>query len=72
MHRPLLGFHFASEIWGMDISWSQAENRKPIIGYELKLRYYKGILMRIGRINRGVITGIDSEMYIFLGYEFFK
>ncbi|NQT65559.1 MAG: hypothetical protein HQ554_05220 [FCB group bacterium] len=72
IHRPLLGFHFASEIWGIDISWSQAEDRKPIIGYELKLRNSRGILMRIGRINRGPMVGINSEMYLLLGYEFFK
>ena len=72
IHLPLLGFRFASEIWGMDISWTQAENRKPILGYELKLRNSIGLIMRIGRINRGVISEIDSEMYLLLGYEFFK
>ena len=72
IHLPLLGFRFASEIWGMDISWTQAENRKPILGYELKLRYSRGLIMRIGRINRGVISEIDSEMYLLIGYEFFK
>lgn len=72
IHRALLGFRFASEKWGMDISWTQAENRKPILVYELKFRNLRGIIMRIGRVNRGVITGIDSEMYILLGYEFFK
>jgi len=72
IHRPLLGFHFATEVWGIDISWTQAEDRKPIMGYELKLRNSKGILMRIGRINRGLIIGNDSEIYILLGYEFFK
>jgi len=72
IHMPLLGFRFASEKWGMDISWTQAENRKPILGYELKFRNSNGMIMRIGRINRGVISGIDSEIYLFLGYEFFK
>ncbi len=72
IHMPLLGFRFASEIWGMDISWTQAENRKPILGYELKLRNSRGMIMRIGRINRGIISEIDSEMYLHLGYEFFK
>lgn len=72
IHRALLGFHFASEKWGMDIGWTQAENKKPILVYELKLRNSRGIIMRIGRINRGVITGIRSEMYLLLGYEFFK
>ncbi len=72
IYRPLLGFRFASEIWGMDISWTQAENRKPILGYELKFRNSRGMLMRIGRVNRGLITGIDSEFYVLLGYEFFK
>lgn len=72
IHRALLGFRFASEKWGMDISWTQAENRKPILVYELKFRNVRGMIMRIGRVNRGVITGIDSEMYILLGYEFFK
>ena len=72
IHMPLLGFRFASERWGMDISWTQAENRKPILGYELKFRNSRGMIMRIGRINRGVISEIDSEMYVFLGYEIFK
>ncbi|MDP8202072.1 MAG: hypothetical protein P9M11_08010 [Candidatus Tenebribacter burtonii] len=72
IHMPLLGFRFASEKWGMDISWTQAENRKPILGYELKFRNSNGMIMRIGRINRGVISGIDSEIYILFGYEFFK
>ena len=72
IHMPLIGFRFASEIWGMDISWTQAENRKPILGYELKLRNSRGLIMRIGRVNRGVISKIDSEMYLLLGYEFFK
>jgi len=72
IHMPLLGFRFASERWGMDISWTQAENREPILGYELKLRNSRGIIMRIGRINRGVVSEIDSEMYLLLGYEFFK
>jgi hypothetical protein len=56
----------------MDISWTQAENRKPILGYELKFRNSRGYIMRIGRVNRGVIIGIDSEMYLLIGYEFFK
>ncbi len=72
IHRALLGFRFASERWGMDISWTQAENKKPLIAYELKFRNTKGIIMRIGRINRGVITSIKSEMYVLLGYELFK
>ena len=72
IYMPLLGFRFASERWGMDISWTQAENRKPILGYELKLRNSRGMIMRIGRINRGVVSEIDSEMYLHLGYEFFK
>ncbi len=72
IHLPLLGFRFASEQWGMDISWTQAENRKPILGYELKFRNSRGFIMRIGRVNRGVIIGIDSEIYLLFGYEFFK
>ena len=72
IHRALLGFRFSSEKWGMDIGWTQAENKKPILVYELKFRNSRGIIMRIGRINRGVITGIKSEMYVLLGYELFK
>ena len=72
IHRALLGFRFASEKWGLDISWTQAENRKPILVYELKFRNSRGIILHIGRVNRGVITGINSEMYVLLGYEFFK
>ena len=72
IHRALLGFRFSSEKWGMDISWTQAENKKPILVYELKFRNTRGIIMRIGRINKGVISGIKSEMYVLLGYELFK
>ncbi len=72
IHRALLGFRFASEKWGMDISWTQAENKKPILGYELKFRNSNGMIMRIGRINRGVVNSISSEMYLILGYELFK
>jgi len=71
-HRALLGFRFASEKWGMDISWSQAENKKTILGYEIKFRNSSGMIMRIGRTNRGVVNSISSEIYLFLGYEFFK
>jgi len=72
IHLPLIGFRFASEEWGLDINWSQAENRKPILGYELKFRNSRGYIMRIGRQNRGVLIGIESEMYLLIGYEFFK
>lgn len=72
IHRALLGFRFASEKWGMDISWTQAENKNPILGYELKFRSSNGMIMRIGRVNRGIVKSIASEMYILLGYEFFK
>lgn len=72
IHLPLIGFRFTSEQWGLDISWTQAENRKPVLAYELKFSNGNGIILRIGRINRGVITSIDSELYLLIGYEFFK
>ncbi|MDP8269606.1 MAG: hypothetical protein P9L97_12860 [Candidatus Tenebribacter davisii] len=72
INKPLFGFHFASEKWGLNISWTQAENKKPILGYELKFRNTKNIIMRIGRINRGAVSNINSEIYILFGYEFFK
>lgn len=71
MSRPLLGFLFASESWGFDVNWSQAENRKPILGYELKFRNSAGIIFQIGRRNRGPMVGADSDFYIYAGYEFF-
>jgi len=72
IHRALLGFRFASEKWGMDINWTQAENKKPILGYGLKFRNSNGMIMRIGRINRGVVNSISSEMYLIFGFELFK
>ncbi|MCF7858403.1 MAG: hypothetical protein K9N07_03650 [Candidatus Cloacimonetes bacterium] len=72
IHRPLIGFHYASEQWGMDVYWSQSENRRPILSYEIKLRNSNGILIRLGRINRGPISGIDSEIYLMFGYELFN
>lgn len=71
MTRPLVGFVFASESWGFNISWSQAENRKPILGYEVKFRNATGVIMQIGRRNRGPMPGADSDFYIYIGYEFY-
>jgi hypothetical protein len=71
MNRPLLGFKFTSESWGFDISWTQAENRKPILGYEVKLRGSTGMIFQIGRANRGPMIGADSDFHIYIGYEYF-
>lgn len=72
MNRPLLGFRFASESWGFDICWTQAENRKPVLGYEMKFRSSSGAIIQIGRSNRGPMVGAKSDFYIFAGYEFFR
>jgi len=71
MNRPLLGFKFSSEAWGFDISWTQAENRKPILGYEVKFRSSTGVIFQIGRSNRGPMNGAESDFHIYAGYEFF-
>ncbi|MFC1898262.1 hypothetical protein ACFLYJ_01695 [Candidatus Cloacimonadota bacterium] len=71
MNRPLLGFKFSSETWGFDISWTQAENRKPILGYEVKFRSSTGVIFQIGRSNRGPMNGAESDLHIYAGYEFF-
>ena len=71
MDRPLLGFKFASESWGFDLSWTQAENRKPILSYELKFRSSTGAIFQIGRSNRGPMSGAESDFHIYIGYEFF-
>ncbi|MDO9576524.1 MAG: hypothetical protein Q7J16_01430 [Candidatus Cloacimonadales bacterium] len=71
MNRPLLGFKFASETWGFDISWTQAENRKPILGYEIKFRSSTGVIFQIGRANRGPMNGAESDLHVYAGYEFF-
>jgi hypothetical protein len=72
MSRPLLGFKFASHNWGIDFNWSQAENRKPILGYEVKFRNERGIIFQIGRRNRGPMIGAKSDFYFLAGYEFFN
>jgi hypothetical protein len=71
MSRPLLGFKFASETWGFDISWTQAENRKPVLGYEVKFRSSTGVIFQIGRSNRGPMNKVESDFHIYAGYEFF-
>lgn len=71
MTRPLFGFIFASESWGFDISWTQSENRKPILGYEIKFRNTSGVIIQFGRRNRGPMIGADSDFYIYTGYEFY-
>jgi len=69
--RPLVGFKFANELWGFDINWSQADDRKPILGYELKFRSSSNWIMKIGRRNRGFISDVDSDVFFNLGYEFY-
>ncbi|HPR16787.1 MAG TPA: hypothetical protein PLD62_00915 [Candidatus Cloacimonadota bacterium] len=71
MTRVLLGFKFARESWGFDLNWSQAEDRKPILGYELKFRNSQGVTIHLGRHNCGPMIGADSDFYIYVGYEFF-
>ena len=71
MTRPLIGFHHSTEKWGMSLSWTQAENRKPILSYEVKFLSSNGLVLQIGRSNRGPLSDIDSELYIYAGYEFF-
>lgn len=72
VHLPLIGFRFSSEKWGMEISWTQAKNRKPILSYELKFRNSNNMILRLGRVNRGVTSEIKSELYIRFGYELFN
>lgn len=71
MSRPLFGFHYSTENWGMKMFWTQAENRKPVLGYELKLRSSVGLVTHIGRTNRGPIDNAGSEFYLRIGYELF-
>jgi hypothetical protein len=71
MTRPLIGFHFSTEKWGMSLSWTQAENRKPILGYEVKFLSLNGLVLQIGRSNRGSLSDVGSELHIYAGYEFF-
>ncbi len=71
MIRPLTGFHFSNEKWGISLNWTQAENRKPIIGYELKFRSSNGLVLQVGRSNRGALLDVGSELHIYAGYEFF-
>jgi len=69
--RPLVGFKFANELWGFDITWSQADDRKPILGYEIKFRNSNGWIMKVGRRNRGFISDVNSDLFFNVGYEFF-
>ena len=72
MIRVILGFHYSTENWGMKTYWTQAKNRKPVLGYEIKFRSSIGLVVHIGRTNRGPISKADSELYLRLGYEFFR
>lgn len=69
--RPLIGFKFADELWGFNVTWSQANDRKPILGYEVKFRNSSGWIMKVGRRNRGFISDVDSDVFFHLGYEFY-
>ena len=69
--RPLIGYHFSSEIWGATISWTQSEEKKSVWEYELKFRESNGTTMQIGGSLKGPIPDMKSGFYITFGYEFF-
>ncbi len=71
MTLPLIGFHHSTEKWGMSLSWTQADNHKPILNYKLKFRSAKGLVFQISRSNRGPLSDVSSELHIYAGYEFF-
>jgi len=71
MIRPLLGFHFASNNWGITFKWTQTENKKPKLEYGLKFKNSIGLTVQIGMSNKGPIKGVKTDFHIYAGYEFF-
>ncbi|NQV17889.1 MAG: hypothetical protein HQ534_05025 [Armatimonadetes bacterium] len=71
MTKPLLGFHFSTHQWGFTLTWTQTENEKPRLGYEVKFRDSSGVIFQIGRSTKGPIEGAKSDFHIYTGYEFF-
>ena len=69
--KPLFGFHFSTHQWGLTLSWTQTEKDKPRLGYEVKFRDSSGVIIQIGRNNKGPIKGAKSDFHIYTGYEFY-
>ncbi len=70
-YRFLAGFEFANENWGFEVKATQSEAKKMIFAIETKYRRDNRLIFRAGSSTRGPISGIKSEIYFMMGYEFF-
>lgn len=70
MVRPVLGFHFSDQTWGITLRWTQNENNKPKYEYDLKFRTSTGIVFQIGGSLKGPVDCVKSDFHIYAGYEF--
>ncbi len=70
MTRPLLGYHFSTEVFGGSLSWTQTENRQPKWEWEIKSRNSLGIILQVGGSLKGPVSGVKSDFHVFTGYEF--
>ena len=70
MVRPVFGFHFSDNNWGITLRWTQNDKNKPKLEYDLKLRSSKSIVFQIGGSLKGTVDSVKSDFYIHAGYEF--
>lgn len=69
--RFLAGFEFSNENWGFEVKATQNESKKMMFATEVKYRRDNRLIFKLGRSNRGPISGMKSEIYFQMGYEFF-
>ncbi|MCK4696346.1 MAG: hypothetical protein KAT74_11310 [Candidatus Cloacimonetes bacterium] len=68
--RPVFGFHFSDNNWGITLCWTQNNDNKPKLEYDFKLRSSKNIIFQIGGSLKGPVDSIKSDFHIHTGYEF--
>lgn len=69
MCRPEIGYEIATDYLGAIIKWTQDEEKKSRMQYELKLSSYGAIFQVGGDLQRKVF-GVPSDFHFYSGMEF--
>jgi hypothetical protein len=67
--RPLIGMHMSTQGFGATLSWSQRQNHHSHFELEMKYRMENGWYVMVGKSLKGPLIGMQSDMWIYAGYE---
>jgi hypothetical protein len=69
--RPVIGFKYISNNWGITVRWTQNEKNRTKFEYELRANNSFGWILHFGGSLKGPVKGAKSDLHIYGGYEFF-